>query len=151
MSSRGVPVLTNRSGHKVSLYDRWNILYDRCNIRDQKRKLHAQLHPASSINIEVISLIHSPQKTYQVLFIRTQKGVLRWRSLCKFCRKSLHFILSCTKLGHSSSFSIQNSRLEGFLVRQNLNLPPILRSTTSKELLNGKTLKNREGNQNSLN
>ena len=31
MSSRGVPLLTNRSGHKVSLYDRWNTLYDRCN------------------------------------------------------------------------------------------------------------------------
>ena len=66
-----------------------------------------------------------------------EKGVLRWRSLCKFCRKSLHFILSCTKLGHSSSFSIQNSRPEGILVRKNLNLPPILRSTTSNELLNG--------------
>ena len=30
------------------------------------------------------------------------KGVFSGRSLRKFCRKSLHFILSCTKLRHSS-------------------------------------------------
>ena len=37
---------------------------------------------------------------------KLEKGVLRWRSLCKFCRKSLHIILSCTKLGHSSTLII---------------------------------------------
>ena len=45
-----------------------------------------------------------------------EKGVFGRRSLCKFCHKSLHLILSCTKLRHSSSFSIQNNRLKGFLV-----------------------------------